>query len=132
MLRDFWIGGIGMGEGAFRSVYPFYSYNSIIAPHSHNLYLQLLTEGGICALIIFLITIVVYLKKMSGTFSDRGKRSRDGIFTLASISAVSGFLVQSMFDYTFYNYRMMSMFFMIIAFSCCICNIKEGNAIENN
>lgn len=125
MLRDFWIGGIGMGEGAFRSVYPFYSYNSIIAPHSHNLYLQLLTEGGIGALIIFLIVIAVYLKKMSVTFSEKGKNSKDGIFALTSICAVLGFLVQSMFDYTFYNYRMMSMFFMVIALSCCLWNFKE-------
>jgi O-antigen ligase len=132
MLRDFWIGGIGMGEGAFRSVYPFYSYNSIIAPHSHNLYLQLLTEGGICALIIFLITIAVYLKKMSVTFSKNGKNSSDGIFALAAICAVLGFLVQSMFDYTFYNYRMMSMFFMVNAFSCCLWNFKEVDAVENS
>jgi O-antigen ligase len=132
MLRDFWLGGIGMGEGAFRSVYPFYSYNSIIAPHSHNLYLQFLTEGGICALLIFLVTIVVYVKKMSAAFSDNGKRSKDGTFALLSICAVSGFLVQSMFDYTFYNYRMMSMFFMLIALSCCLWNFKGVSAIENN
>ena len=24
MLKNFWLGGIGMGEGAFRTVYPLY------------------------------------------------------------------------------------------------------------
>ena len=104
-----------MGEGAYRSVYPFYSYNSIIAPHSHNLYLQLLVEGGICALIIFLVTIIIYIKKTSAIFSYRGRDSIDGVFALASLSAVCGFLVQSMFDYTFYNYRVMAVFFMVLA-----------------
>ena len=124
MLKDFWIGGIGMGEGAFRSVYPFYSYNSIIAPHSHNLYLQFIVEGGIAALVIFLITIIVYLKKTSMQFSKRGKNSICGVLALTCACAVFGFLVQSMFDYTFYNYRMMAMFFMILALSVSIENIE--------
>ena len=131
MLRDFWIGGIGMGEGAFRTVYPFYSYNSIIAPHSHNLYLQLLVEGGISALIIFLVTIIIYIKKTSEIFSGRGKESIDGVFALATVSAVCGFLVQSMFDYTFYNYRMMSMFFIMLALSSCLFNFKEVEDAES-
>ncbi len=132
MLRDFWIGGIGMGEGAFRTVYPFYSYSTIIAPHSHNLYLQILVEGGISALVIFLITMVLYIKKTSMIFSKRGKTDYNALFALICVSAVSGFLVQSMFDYTFYNYRMMSMFFMIIGFSISLENMEEVAAIENN
>ena len=125
MLRDFWIGGIGMGEGAFRTVYPFYSYNSIIAPHSHNLYLQIITESGISALIIFLAVLCIYLKKTAMIFSKRGKKDFCGVLALIFVCAVSGFLVQSMFDYTFYNYRMMSMFFMILGFSVSLENIGE-------
>jgi len=117
MLKDFWIGGIGMGEGAFRSVYPFYSFNSIIAPHSHNLYLQLLVEGGIGALIIFLITMIVFYKKTSDIYVKNGRKDKDSILALTIISGVSGFLIQSLFDYTFYNYRMMAMFFMTLAFA---------------
>ena len=45
MLRHYLAGGIGMGEAAFNQVYPFFSYNAIIAPHSHNTFLQLLVEG---------------------------------------------------------------------------------------
>lgn len=132
MLRDFWIGGIGMGEGAFRTVYPFYSYSTIIAPHSHNLYLQIMVEGGISALIIFLTTMILYIKKTSMIFSKRGKSDYNALFALVCVSAVSGFLVQSMFDYTFYNYRMMSMFFMILGFSISLENMEEVAAIEDN
>ena len=38
MMKHYWLGGIGMGEAAFSQVYPFFSYNAIIAPHSHNLF----------------------------------------------------------------------------------------------
>ncbi|MBR4173688.1 MAG: O-antigen ligase family protein [Clostridia bacterium] len=132
MLRHFWIGGIGMGEGAFRTVYPFYSYNSIIAPHSHNLYLQLLVEGGISALVIFLVTMILYIKKTSMIFSRHGKNSDIGLFALICVSAVIGFLIQSLFDYTFYNYRMMSMFFMLLGFTISLENTEEAVSIANN
>lgn len=115
LLRDFWIGGIGMGEAAFNSVYPFYSYNAIIAPHSHNLYLQLITESGIAALVVFIVIMLVYIKNMTEVYSYGEKESRSSIISLASISGVIGFLLQSMTDYTFYNYRVMAIFFMYLA-----------------
>lgn len=115
MLRDFWIGGIGMGEGAFRTVYPVYSYIGIIAPHAHNTFLQLVVEGGIGTLSIFLGMMVTFLRKVSNVFKTSLKNSIDSVSALAIGSSVCGFLLQSMFDYTFYNYRMMAMFFMILA-----------------
>ena len=132
MMKDFWIGGIGMGEGAFRMLYPFYSYNTVIAPHSHNLYLQFLVEGGICTLLIFVVTLIIYFKKTSMQFSKYGKESKDGVFALICVSAMAGFLIQSMFDYTFYNYRMMAMFFMIMALSVSMEKMKEADSIEGN
>ncbi len=132
MMKDFWLGGIGMGEGAFRSVYPLYSYNAIVAPHSHNTFLQLLVEGGIGALLIFVITMIAFLKKMYAVYNDNGKKSMHGILSLAIASGVLGFLLQSMFDYTFYNYRMMAMFFMILAAGALLHYIKEDKADENN
>jgi O-antigen ligase len=125
MLKDFWLGGIGMGEGAFRLVYPLYSYNGIIAPHSHNTFLQLLVEGGIGALLIFITIMAVFIKKISVSFSTAKKGSYIGLLALAIVSGVIGFLLQSMFDYTFYNYRMMAMFFMIIAIGMSFKYIEE-------
>lgn len=115
MLRDFWVGGIGMGEAAFNSVYPFYSYNAIIAPHSHNLYLQLITESGIAALVVFVVIMLVYIKNMTEVFSYGEKESRTSVISLAISSGLIGFLFQSMTDYTFYNYRVMAIFFMYLA-----------------
>lgn len=125
MLKDFWLGGIGMGEGAFRIVYPLYSYNQIIAPHSHNTYLQLLVEGGIGALLIFITIMLVFLKKLSVSFREAKKGSEINLIALAIGSGVIGFLLQSMFDYTFYNYRMMAMFFMVVALGMSLKFIKE-------
>lgn len=123
MMRHYWLGGIGMGEAAFSQVYPFFSYNAIIAPHSHNLFLQLLVEAGISGLIVFLAMQIVFIKKMSVVYRVNDKKSESSMLSLALASGVIGFLTQSMFDYTFYNYRVMAVFFMVIALGAAMKHI---------
>ncbi len=115
MLKDYWIGGIGMGEGAFAMVYPKYSYSAIVAPHSHNVFLQLAVEGGISTLIIFLAVMFVFLRQMYEVYHVTEKKSFGQLAALGSGSGMAAFLLQSMFDYTFYNYRVMGLFFMYMA-----------------
>lgn len=126
MLKHYWLGGIGMGEAAFAQVYPFFSYNAIIAPHSHNTFLQLTVESGIGALIVFLVSQGIFMKKMSDTYRLDDKKSLDSSMALALASGVAGFLAQSMFDYTFYNYRVMAVFVMVLAMGISLKYIKEG------
>lgn len=126
MLKHYWLGGIGMGEGAFAEVYPFFSYNAIIAPHSHNTFLQLTVEAGVCALIVFLVSQFLFLKKMAAIYRRGKKKGTDSLTALAAASAVLGFLLQSMFDYTFYNYRVMALFFMVMAMGISLKLIKEN------
>lgn len=123
MMKHYWPGGIGMGEAAFAQVYPFFSYNAIIAPHSHNTFLQLLVEAGISGLGMFVIMQGVFAKKMSVVYRHGDRKSLDSMLSLALASGVAGFLVQSMFDYTFYNYRVMAVFFMVMAFGMALRHI---------
>lgn len=125
LLRHYWLGGIGMGEQAFAQVYPFFSYNAIVAPHSHNTFLQLTVEAGIGALIMFLFMNVMFAKKMAETYKSGGKKSFDSAMALALASGVIGFLAQSMFDYTFYNYRVMAVMFMVLAMGMTLHHIKK-------
>ena len=122
MLRYFWIGGIGLGEAAFRNIYPYFSYSGIVAPHSHNLYLQLMVESGIMALLVFGFSMIIFIKDMINVQSGGRKR---GLESIALMSGVVAFLVQSMFDYTFYNYRVMGIFFMILALGGALVNINS-------
>lgn len=119
ILRNYLIGGIGMGEAAFAQVYPLFSYNAIVAPHSHNTFLQLLVEGGIPALATFIAVIVLALKSGHKAYKSHPKKSTDALMILGIGSGIIGFLVQSMFDYTFYNYRVMAVFFMVSAIVVC-------------
>ncbi len=114
MLKDYWLCGIGPGDGAFNMVYPAYSYNGIAAPHAHNLFLQIVCDAGIAALAVFLILLFVYFRMMCSALSgEKDRTSR--LLQIAFTAGVFGFLVQAMTDYSFYNYRVMFLFWVYLA-----------------
>ncbi len=124
MLKDYWLCGIGPGTDAFNQVYPAYAYNSISAPHSHNLFLQVMCDAGICGIFVFVAIIYQYYKAAFASLTrERDKKNRTLI--IAGISAISGFMVQSLFDYTFYNYRVMLLFWIALAFGILFTDIPS-------
>ncbi len=125
IVRNYFIGGIGMGEGAFGEVYPLFSYNAIIAPHAHNTYLQLLVEGGIGTLLVFIAVLFVFFKSAHNGYRLQHKKSYDSAMILGLGAGVAGFLFQSLFDYTFYNYRVMAVFFMVLAITVALSDIVK-------
>lgn len=68
---------------------------------------------------------IVFVKKMSDVYRMDDKKSTDSMLTLALGSGVIGFLAQSMFDYTFYNYRVMAVFFMVLAMGMMLLHLKQ-------
>lgn len=115
MLKDYWICGTGPGIDAFNQVYPLYSYNSIAAPHSHNLFLQLMCDAGIVGVGIFIFILYKFFRTTCSALKiEKIKKNR--VFIIAGISAILAFSVQSMFDYTFYNYKVVIMFWITLGF----------------
>lgn len=113
MLKDYWFCGVGPGADAFNQVYPEYAYNAITAPHSHNLFLQIMCDAGVCGLLVFVVLLVVYYRMMFTALAQKPRREVK-ILQIANISAVTGFLVQSMTDYSFYNYRVLLLFWVTL------------------
>lgn len=113
MLKDYWICGVGPGTAAFNLVYPSYAYDSITAPHAHNLYLQTMCDTGICG-ITMLIAIIYRVFKSCAIGLKNTTDKKDKIFIIGAISSLCGFYLQSMFDYTFYNYRVMFLFWAVV------------------
>ena len=109
MLKDYWLCGIGPGDAAFNLVYPKYSYSGIVAPHAHNLYLQIMCDAGITALVIFVLLLYRFFRDMCAAFC-REKDWYTRLHVVAVIAGIAGFLVQAMTDYSFYNYRVMFLF----------------------
>ena len=114
MLKDYWMCGIGPGDAAFNMVYPAYSYNQIVAPHSHNLFLQIVCDAGIVALVVFIILLFVYFRMMCCAIGKE-KNWQSRMLQIAFLSGICGFMVQAMTDYSFYNYRVMFLFWAYLA-----------------
>lgn len=114
MLKDYWMCGIGPGTEAFNLVYPIYSYSAASAQHAHNLFLQITAEAGVCGILAFAAVIFTYFRTtLSAMFREKEKSSR--YFQAASAASVAGFLVQGMTDNAFYNYRVLFLFWAILA-----------------
>ncbi|MDR0489796.1 MAG: O-antigen ligase family protein [Oscillospiraceae bacterium] len=142
MLRDYWFTGIGPGTAAFNRIYPLYSFNTVSAPHSHNLFLQIMCDSGVCGIVVFLAIIFTYFRSLcsaisrennkkrgrpdkalpaSNTFPEQSREQQEmrnsrnsKILQIASISSVLGFLVQGATDYSFYNYRVTLVFWAVL------------------
>ncbi len=136
MLRDFWLTGIGPGTEAFTQVYPFYSYSSIVAPHSHNLFLQIITESGVIGISAFLILLILFAKRLTVGYQTEGKGGALSVMIVGIGSAAAGFLLQGMFDNCFYNYRVFMIFWAVIALGISAANIakteKKNMEVETN
>lgn len=129
MLKDYWLCGIGPGEAAFNRLYPSYGYNGISAPHSHNLFLQIICDTGVSGIIIFILMVIRYFRdSLSAVLNAKSRENK--ILAIAAVSSIVGFMVQSLFDYTFYNYRVMLMFWIVLGLGTLFSNadsLKEDN-----
>jgi O-antigen ligase len=126
MLKDYWFSGIGLGISSFNSVYPIYAFNGISAPHSHNLYLQMIVEYGLVGLIVFVGVIYYFYKTIVISLIKKKNIVLAGI-----LCGVSGFLLQSLTDHSWYNYRVLLIFWIVYAIGISMSeinnNVKEGN-----
>lgn len=119
MLEDYWLTGIGTGLPAFSQVYPKYSLSGIeSAPHSHNLFFQIITEHGITALIIFIIIILLYVQSVF-TFNKFETR-KTKLAASALMCGIIAVLAQGMTDYIWYNYRVYLIFWLIVGLTVAV------------
>ena len=124
VISRYWLCGIGPGTGAFNLVYPAYSYNAANAQHAHNLFLQIMSDGGVVALVVFLLIIFIFCRVICSALS-RNRSWRARCYLAGAIGGVGGFMAQSMTDYTFYNYRVALLFFAVLALGASFARLAE-------
>jgi putative inorganic carbon (HCO3(-)) transporter len=117
MLGDFWGSGVGVGQSAFSNVYPSYSLAAIErAPHSHNLFLQILTELGVGGLALFAMLLIAFTAStLNYMRNSTDKKMR--IYCGASFCGVLAALMQGMTEYVWYNYRVFFVFWVVLGLS---------------
>ena len=100
MLPELLLGGVGLGEEAFKTAYINYAAaGTQSVMHSHNLYMQIVIQLGLIGLLLFLLVLFVVCRKC---FSAPVTSSVKDI-TLTSRAALAGavaLLAAGLFDYT--------------------------------
>ena len=113
MIGDFWVSGIGQGLEAYHMVYPYYALAAAGTRHSHNLFLQMLVEVGLGGFLVFL-GIVAYFFRVQANFLRNTQDLRLRVMSAAIVAGMIGFLIQSVFDYTFFNFSIVLGFYLFV------------------
>lgn len=113
LVKAHWLSGVGLGRLAFVRVYATHMINNNSVPHSHNLYLQLVSEFGILGLAVFLwlmwrlFRLGLKIRAGSSTFA----RS----VTAGAMGALAGLLAHSVIDYFLWYYKLGILLWLVIA-----------------
>lgn len=129
MLAVYWLGGVGLGEKAFAAVYPFFALPGVTTMHAHSLFLQITVSFGIAGLVYLILLWTHYQRG-----AKRALRAASGpnrMVMLGFCAVMWGMLVQSVFDYTWYNYRVFQLFWMVLALGLAAAGIKEDGGKED-
>jgi putative inorganic carbon (HCO3(-)) transporter len=135
MISDFLVGGIGIGSDAFTVIYPSYALSGAnFALHSHNLYLQILVETGLIGIISLLAVLLGFLKTVFATNIVRKIKTSDMAKILVALgTGFLGFMFQGLTDYVWYNYKILMIFWIVIALGVSgakiIKNDKGGDSL---
>ncbi len=117
MMADSLFGGIGLGDSAFKKIYPLYADDlSLQISHSSALYSHITVSLGLSGLIIFLIFVAQLLRKYFTyiTFS----RDDDPDIKVSAISTfvgLSALLIMGFIDYIWYSPSVFFMFWLLTA-----------------
>ncbi len=128
MIKDYWYRPIGQGTTSFNSIYPLYALNGVGAQHTHNLFLQIAVEASLFGLGAFVLTLFKIIQALfAGIKKVKDKAIK--VYLIAFVSGIFGFTVQSLFDNTWYNNRIVLIFWIFVALAVATKNLvgKEEN-----
>lgn len=116
MLADFGIGGIGLGENAFSSVYSAYFIgNTENAVHAGSLILQILISLGIFGLIIF--AAIIFFVLQSSLSYGRNCSDKSDYGRIMGYTGMCGIIASFLWginEFIWYNPRVMLLFWLIM------------------
>ena len=131
-IKDYFWSGAGYGATAYAEIYPQYAYAGIEAvEHSHNLFLQILFSVGIFGLLVFLAVLFLFAQK-NFEFFKVSKDAKLKLMASAAFSAVFTALIIGMFDYVWYNFRLLLMFWIMMAISCAYIRFGDREAMREH
>ena len=127
LIKEFWLSGIGLGSDSFTMIYPKFALaGANYALHSHNLFLQICVEMGVIGIVSFLALMVSYFRHAYNLIIYKTRKRFISIASIAMASGVLGYMFQGLTDNVWYNYRMMFIFWVIVAITSAGYNIVRN------
>lgn len=117
--------GIGVGEEAFTEEFLKYAEDSVTAPHSHNLFLEIGCEIGIFALLFFIYLLIIRVQHRATYARYVRNSSVDNISTLSG-TALFALLIFGMSDYIWYSSSTYYLFWVVFAIGSATLRISKS------
>ncbi len=127
MLGDNLFFGIGIGADTFYESFALYAEDGVVAPHSHNLLLQIGCEAGIFALLCFIMLFFTRMRHLSvyGHYIRRGSMHTITVFATTALFAL---LIFGMTDYIWFAPSMFYLFFILFGMGSSSLRIAKEDA----
>lgn len=129
MLGDNLFLGIGLGADAFYERFRPYAEEGVIAPHSHNLLLQIGCEAGIFALLCFIFLFFARMVHLSA-YSRYIRRGSMRTVTVFGTIALFALLIYGMTDYIWFSPLMFYLFFVLFGMGSASLRIAKEDEID--
>ena len=130
MFKDNWFSGIGPGHDTFREVYALYMTSTYTALSAYSIYLEILVECGIFALIFFFSFFVSIIKSALKFLKDNSQLDQKAIIVSILIMMTAVF-TQGFFDTLFFRPQLQFLFWTNIAIMTVILQENKDYKINN-
>lgn len=111
MLKTFWVTGVGIGPGAFKTVYPYYAQGTTAdVAHCHMQFLEVFLETGIIGFISFLWLTFTVIKRSFVASSSKDKEIK--YYAAAAAASMTSIIFIGFFEYYWFYPRVMFAFFI--------------------
>lgn len=127
MLGNHPLLGIGVGADNFYAAFAPYAEDGVVAPHSHNLLLQIGCEAGVGALFTFALLFFTRMRHLSvyGRYIRRGSMRTVTVFGTLALFAL---LIFGMTDYIWFSPSMYYLFFVLFGMGSASLRIAKEEA----
>ncbi|HCC07711.1 MAG TPA: hypothetical protein DEP72_06100 [Clostridiales bacterium] len=124
IIKDYWMTGVGFGVTAFSGMYLLYKHQYLTALHAHNLYLEILAETGIVGFLVFAFFVFSVITNLMKNYISTKDRFNKYIM-LGILAAFLGILVNGFAEYTWSDFRVVAMFWIVIGIGAALTRKQE-------
>lgn len=131
MAKDNWLLGIGVGNQNFREIYGLYMRTGFDALSAYCVFLEIIIESGIFALIAFLAFLITLICR-AAKFVYNSKNLKLALIVMIALTSVLSIMVHGLVDTIFFRPQVQFVFWTMVAFISAILKNEDNLSIYFN